>query len=82
MIRLERHWPRTDPEYLWYPTPEERATLLRKVLGRIGRADPFPALQGRSYWDAFTPWYKAGGNYPPGMADVVNEEPSGIGRYS
>jgi hypothetical protein len=82
LSRLKRHWPRTDPEDLWYPTPDERATLLRKVFGRLGRPDPFPALEGGRYVDAFMPWFKSGGFYPPGMAEVVEEEPSGIGLFS
>jgi hypothetical protein len=82
LSRLERHWPRTDPEELWHPTLDERATLLSKVLGRLGRADPFPALQGRSYLDAFKPWYKAGGIYPPGMVEVAEENPPVIGLFS
>ena len=80
--RLERHWPRTDPANLWYPTPGERASLIRAVLGRLGRPDPFPALQGRGYLDAFTPWFHAGGIYPPGMADVTEGQPSGVGPLS
>jgi hypothetical protein len=82
LSRLERHWPRVDESDLWYPTPDERAALLRKVLGRLGRPDPFPTLQCQGYLDAFTPWFKAGGIYPPGMADLTEGEPSGVGRLS
>jgi hypothetical protein len=82
MRRLERHWPRTDPANLWYPTLDERATLIRKVLGRLGRPDPFPTLQCQGYLDAFTPWFKAGGIYPPEIADLTEGEPSGVGLLS
>jgi hypothetical protein len=80
--RLERHWPRTDPANLWYPTPDERAALLRKVLGRLGWPDPFPALQGEGYLGAFMPWFHAGAIYSPELAGVVEDEPSDIGLFS
>jgi hypothetical protein len=60
--RLERRWPRTDPANLWYSTPDERAALIRKALGRLGRPDAFPALQGEDYLGAFSPWFHAGGS--------------------
>jgi hypothetical protein len=71
LSRLESRWPRTDPADLWYPTPDESAALIRAVFGRLGRPDPFPALQGQSYLGAFMPWFHAGAIYPPGLADLV-----------
>ena len=70
--------PRTDPENLWYPTPDERASLLRAVLGRLRRSDPFPALQGQGYLDAFSPWFRGGGLCEAHRAE---EESCSIGSF-